>query len=90
MPPVARNSSGHRQFDHNDLNWVAFVSRLKQTGMPLDQIRHYAELRAAGDITIKARKELLQAHAHDLEQRIDAERHHLIKIRDKIRYYETL
>lgn len=36
--------------------------RLKDTGMPIKEIRHYAELRAAGDSTLSERMEMLVQH----------------------------
>lgn len=87
---IARNASGHRDFDATDLAWIAFVKRLKATGMPLADIRRYAELRAAGEATTAARQALLETHAALLESRLAREQEHLEHIRDKIAYYRTL
>ena len=87
---VARNASGHRDFVASDLAWIAFVKRLKATGMPLADIRRYAELRAAGASTAAARQALLEAHAARLESRLAREQEHLERIRDKIAYYRAL
>ncbi|MBO9469925.1 MerR family transcriptional regulator [Endozoicomonas sp. G2_2] len=84
---IARNPSGHRQFDRSDLDWIAFVLRLKATGMPLADIRRYAELRSQGPATEAERQALLEAHARDLETRIARDRGHLAAINDKIAFY---
>lgn len=47
-----RNSGNRRCYSDKDLTWIAFIKRLKDTGMPIKEIRHYAELRAAGDPTL--------------------------------------
>lgn len=85
-----RNASGHRDFDAADLDWIAFVRRLKDTGMPLAEIKRYAELRSAGEHTAGARRALLAAHAEVLATRIAEERDHLARIRDKIALYRDL
>lgn len=52
---IQRNASGHRDFSENDLLWAQFINRLKETGMPLEQIREYATLRQKGESSSKAR-----------------------------------
>ena len=87
---VNRNSSGHRDFSQRDLLWAEFITRLKETGMPLEQIKEYAELREQGDGTASSRMDLLINHATALENKIAEEQRHLEKIKDKIAYYEKL
>lgn len=87
---IARNSSGHRFFTTTDIDWIQFVKRLKEMGMPLDNIKLYADLREQGESTAEQRKELLQAHVVILEERIALEALHLKKIKEKILYYENI
>ena len=87
---IARNSSGHRFFTTTDIDWIQFVKRLKEMGMPLDNIKLYADLREQGESTAEQRKELLQAHVAILEERIALEALHLKKIKEKILYYESM
>ena len=42
-----RISSNRRCYTDQDLAWIDFIKRLKDTGMPIKEIQHYAELRAA-------------------------------------------
>lgn len=42
---VSRTISGHRSYSQADVEWVIFINRLKETGMPLEQILEYAQLR---------------------------------------------
>lgn len=85
---VARNASGHRFFTSKDIDWIEFVKRLKEMGMPLDNIKLYADLREKGDTTSELRKQLLQDHVVILEERIALESSHLEKIKEKILHYE--
>ena len=87
---VNRNSSGHRDFTKIDILWAEFINRLKETGMPLEQIKEYAVLRKQGEQTANARMSLLKNHAAVLKKQISEEKQHLKKINEKIKYYEKL
>lgn len=89
LPAIARDAGGQRVFDPSDLDWIAFVTRLKETRMPLDQIRAYAELRQQGPQTAAARCQLLEQHADALEAELSRAQHHLRRIRDKIAGYRN-
>jgi DNA-binding transcriptional MerR regulator len=70
--------------------WAEFINRLKETGMPLKQIKKYALLRQQGASTANARKNLLEDHASVLKNKISEEKQHLSKIKEKIEYYEKI
>lgn len=55
----ARLKNNYREFTDSDLNWMMFILRLKQTGMPLENICRYSFLREQGDQTIEERIKLL-------------------------------
>ena len=40
-----RDSSNRRCYTDKDLAWINFIKRLKNTGMSIKEIQHYAELR---------------------------------------------
>jgi len=61
LPRVGR-TSGQRDYGVETLVWLAFISRLKTTNMPLVKMIAYARLRARGAATIGERRELLVAH----------------------------
>lgn len=86
---VQRLPNGHRFFSDKDIQWISFVQRLKETGMPLDQIHQYADLRAQGDSTLLARQRLLEAHAKALEESLAKQQHHLEKLSEKIAFYKS-
>ena len=66
LQSVVRNASGHRDYAEKEAQWIEFINRLKETGMPLKQILTYAELRAQGDTTAGQRQQLLEQHAAQL------------------------
>jgi len=86
---VQRLPNGHRYFTEKDIKWIGFVKRLKETGMPLDQIHQYAKQRAQGDSTLLVRQKLLEAHANRLKRNIAQQQHHLDKLNEKIDFYKS-
>jgi DNA-binding transcriptional MerR regulator len=42
---VGRDVSGHRSYAEQDLEWLAFLTKLRTTGMPIADMCRYAELR---------------------------------------------
>ena len=84
---VARAGNGHRRYDAHDVAWMAFVLRLKRTGMPLKQIRHYAQLRERGDGTLRPRQALLEDHERWLVAQLDDLVEHLAALRVKLDWY---
>jgi len=90
LSDVHRLPNGHRFFSEKDVDWLAFVQRLKETGMPLAQILKYSELRAQGDATLHARKEMLEAHAEALRNELARQQQHFEKLKEKISIYEDM
>lgn len=86
---ISRNSSGHRSYSQADIDWVTFINRLKETGMPLEQILEYAHLRAEGETTFEQRQILLEKHRDALKDRIKNELEHLRMLDSKIDYYDS-
>ena len=82
-----RNSSNRRCYSDKDLTWIEFIKRLKNTGMPIKEIRHYAELRATGDSTLSDSMEMLVQHRQALNEQIAQLQEHKIKLDEKIEFY---
>ena len=57
--------------------------------MPIKEIRHYAELRAAGNPTLSDRMELLVQHRQALNEQIARLQEHKIKLDEKIEFYRN-
>lgn len=86
---IQRNSSGHRVYTIQDLHWIEFVKRLKETAMPLDDILAYSKLREAGTDTLKSRQAILEKHQATLQQHIAQQQSHLSALEDKISLYKA-
>ncbi|CAB3782618.1 putative HTH-type transcriptional regulator [Paraburkholderia ultramafica] len=87
--PVGRTQAGHRLYSPADLDWLLFVMRLKATGMPIAGMQAFAALRAQGQPTMGARRDLLAAHRDAVLARIAELQSNLGAIVDKIAYYEA-
>lgn len=70
MPHVDRSHTGQRRFSNRDLDWLAFVGKLRLTGMPVADMVRYAELVREGDHTFTERQELLESTRRDVKARI--------------------
>ncbi|TDB76084.1 MerR family transcriptional regulator [Micromonospora sp. KC723] len=62
VAPVGRDSAGRRRYSDADLDWLVLLTRLRRTGMPVRDMRRYAELARLGERTLGARRALFEAH----------------------------
>jgi DNA-binding transcriptional MerR regulator len=62
VAPVGRDSGGRRRYTQQDLDWLLLLTRLRRTGMPVRDMRCYAELARQGDHTRAARRALFETH----------------------------
>lgn len=70
LPPIDRDASGRRDYDTSILTWIAFLGRLKATGMPIRDMVRYAALRTQGDRTEPERRALLEAHRETVRSHV--------------------
>lgn len=64
-----RDSNGYRIYGARDADWIGFILRLKEMGVPLAQIKEYARLRHLGEETVPERFAILQAHKEALAEK---------------------
>lgn len=87
---VARDPSGRRRFGEGDLTWLRVLVCLRETGMPIAQMRRYAELVRGGEGTLGERVALLSEHDTRVTEQIEtlcAQREHL---RNKLAAYREM
>lgn len=70
IDPPARNTAGRRSYTDDDIGWLLFLTKMRTTGMPLQQMRQYAELRRHGAATSGRRKRILVEHRAALQAHI--------------------
>lgn len=70
--PIRRSSGGRRQYDAVDVDWLRICTRLRESGMPLSELRRFAELIRDGEGNETERLRLLDAHRTRVEAQIAA------------------
>jgi DNA-binding transcriptional MerR regulator len=68
--PVRRNAAGRRVFTEDEVEWLKVCTRLRSSGMPLPEIRRYAQLVLQGDGNEPERLELLRRHEAKVQQQV--------------------
>ena len=87
MLSVDRSATGHRRYTEDDLEWIGMITRLRRTGMPIRDVRRYAELVRTGDGTEAERLEILQRHRDLVREQLEETQRHLALIDRKITWY---
>ncbi|WP_273851521.1 MerR family transcriptional regulator [Guptibacillus spartinae] len=70
ISPV-RNAHGIREFDEQHLKWLHFVKKLRETQMPVSQIKEYTHLFLEGEHTANERLRLLEEHQQFIRDQIE-------------------
>lgn len=89
IPKVPRDISGRRVYTEESLEWIDFITSLKETGMPLAKIKEYTNLYKGGKETLQARKEIMVLHQKSVQDNISETIKHLEKINYKIALYDV-
>ena len=84
---VDRSATGHRRYSDADLTWINLLNCLRGTGMPIREVRRYAELVRAGDGNELERLALLRAHRQHVLAQLAEVTEHLGAIDRKIGIY---
>ena len=84
---IDRAPSGHRRFRDDDLEWLGVLRCLRDTGMPIAQMRRYAELARTGQGTLAERLNLLTEHDARVQERIASLQAQHKHLREKIDWY---
>ncbi|SEG62941.1 DNA-binding transcriptional regulator, MerR family [Nonomuraea solani] len=90
ISPISRSAGGRRHYALADLNWIAFLLRLRDTGMSIADMQHFAALRRTGGTTIADRLVLLREHRARLDERIRHLQANGDALDDKIDHYVKL
>jgi DNA-binding transcriptional MerR regulator len=84
---VARGPGGQRRYTASDLDWLDVIRYLRGSGMPIADLRRYAELSRGGEETVPARLALLVDHDTHVGQRLAELTAQRARLRDKIAWY---
>ncbi|MFJ9605411.1 MerR family transcriptional regulator [Kitasatospora sp. NPDC101176] len=70
LDPVDRSASGQRRYCDADLHRLAFLGRLRLTGMPVADMLRYVDMARRGEETYEGRRQLLVDQREEVRQRI--------------------
>ncbi|AHV99161.1 MerR family transcriptional regulator [Paenibacillus sabinae] len=70
---VARDNGGRRRYSPADVEWLGICTKLRASGMPIEQIRRFAELVRQGPGNEHERLKILREH----QQRVAVKVTHL-------------
>lgn len=87
---IGRTPAGVRMFSQRDVEWIRFLARLKDMEMPVAMMKSYAVLRAQGNVTIRERIALLNAHKEHMGRKIEHIRDHIALLDEKIGFYQEM
>jgi DNA-binding transcriptional MerR regulator len=90
LGPVHRAESGQRRYADSDREFLAFLTILRRSGMPIRRMQAFVSLVRQGDSSHADRAEMLERHRADLDAQIER----LMKCRTvldgKIAFYRGL
>lgn len=89
LHPAPRSSSGRRRYGTRDLAWLAGLVMLRETGMPIADIRRYATLTRRQGTDVE-RLQILEQHRRAVIERMEQTRKHLAAIDRKIAAYRNV
>ena len=84
---VQRDAAGRREYTEQDVEWLHFIKRLKETGMSIREIRRYAQLRYQGDSTMQERLAMLEEHHKNVLEEQQKLAKNLRKLEEKLTFY---
>lgn len=87
---VPRGPGGQRRYVPDDMAWLAFLLRLRSTGMPVRQMQEFAELRRQGEATAGARREMLERHLEGVRRNIRRLEETAAVLAGKVEHYRQL
>ncbi|HET6212222.1 MAG TPA: MerR family transcriptional regulator [Micromonosporaceae bacterium] len=90
VAPVARDTAGRRRYTPDDVDWLVLLTKLRRTGMPVRDMRRYAELARQGSCTVDARRKLFEEHRDRVQARIAELERDLDVINYKVDMYRQM
>ncbi|NMM61747.1 MerR family transcriptional regulator [Clostridium sp. P21] len=87
---ISRDKNGYRIYSDFNIEWINFLIKVKNTGMPLKDLQCYAELMSPGNSTIFEREKMLIEHRKRVEIQIEDLKTILNRIDEKLDRYHLL
>ena len=69
VPVISRGPDRQRRFTPENVDWLTLLYWLRETGMTMKVMHHFATLYSQGDETIPERKQVLLRHSEHLKKK---------------------
>jgi DNA-binding transcriptional MerR regulator len=89
LPFVDKNPDGTRVFKDEDFQGLQIITCMKNSGLPIKEIKKYMDLCQAGDSSLQERLEIFFERKEAVQKQIEELNKVLETINHKIWYYET-
>ena len=90
IPLITRTQSGIRQFSEDDLEWINLICCLRNSGMPLQEIKEFMQLCLKGKDSLEERRELLIRHRTRIQEQMTNLDNSLNIVNYKIEHYKEI
>lgn len=90
IPKIKKDESGIRDYSEEDIRWIKFILKFKETGAKLEYIKEYMHLAHSNDDTKEKRRNILLNIENDLETQIANLQDCLNIVRFKIKNFDDL
>lgn len=90
VPGTKRNAANQRLFDDMEVEWLFVSLTLKNTGLPLKDVKHYIELYQQGDSTLSERYKLMTEQKEKTLREMEELKLRLAVLDRKIDHYGKL
>lgn len=71
LPYADRKANGHRTYSKHQLEGMVFLTRLRATGMTLEEMKRFRKLYEGGAASIPQRVSILIEHKEKIQEEID-------------------
>lgn len=89
VPKIKRNSSGYRIYNEKDLEWLTFLLKVKETGMPIQTLKRFSRI-MFNPKTIPERRKILLEHKQHIIQQQEKLQKSLDAIDKKFKKYDEI
>lgn len=89
LPPIKRSEIGIRIYDSEDIEWIKFACRLRETGMSIAEMKKFAQLVIQGDETKNERIKLLRQQNTRIKDQMEQLTRCMEQINQKIELYSS-
>ena len=90
LPPIKRNEAGNRVYTEDNMEWLYMIVMMRETGVPIREIRAYTQLLLQGPDTIPERYKLVTQYKQSVEEKIKTMQYSLKWLDEKAGFYQEM